>query len=104
MSKNYPDITAEISATLGKMHKELPDSRIHPVTLSLKEAVESLIINLASFMKPREDLFPLLKDISIKPDRYRLVFIPFVEHHHEFIQPKLYLTLNKNQLSLASNL
>jgi len=93
-----------LSQPMEKMHKELPDARIHPVTLSLKEAVESLIINLASFMKPREDLFPLLKDIAIKPDRYRLVFIPFVEHHHEFIQPKLYLTLNKNQLSLASNL
>jgi hypothetical protein len=89
---------------MEKMHKELPDARIHPVTLTIKGAVESLIINLASFMKPREDLFPRLNDITIKPDRYRLVYIPLVEHHHEFIQPKLYLTLNKNQLSLASNL
>jgi hypothetical protein len=93
-----------LSQPMEKMHKELPDARIHPVTLTIKEAVESLIINLASFMKPREDLFPMLKDIVIKPDRYRLVYIPLVEHHHEFIQPKLYLTLNKNQLSLASNL
>lgn len=93
-----------LSQPMEKMQKELPDARIHPVTLPIQEAAESLIINLASFMKPREDLFPLLKDIVIKPDRYRIVFIPFVEHHHEFIQPKLYLTLNKNQLSLASNL
>ena len=89
---------------MEKMHKELPDARIHPVTLPMKEAVESLVINLASFMKPREDLFPMLKDIKIMPKGYHLVFIPFVEHHHELIQPKLYLTLNKNQLSLASNL
>jgi ribosomal protein L37AE/L43A len=93
-----------LSQPMEKMHKELPDARIHPVTLTIKGAVESLIINLASFMKPREDLFPKLKDITIKPNRYRLVYIPLVEHHHEFIQPKLYLTLNKNQLSLASNL
>jgi len=70
----------------------------------LKEAVESLIINLASFMKPREDLFPLLHDITIMPKSFLLIYIPFVEHHHEFIQPKLNLTLNKNQLNLASNL
>ena len=93
-----------LSQPMEKMQRELPDARIYPVTLPMKEAVESLIINLASFMKPQEDLFPLLKDITINPKRYNLVLIPFVEHHHEFIQPELYLTLNKNQLSLASNL
>jgi hypothetical protein len=46
----------------------------------------------------------LLKDIAIKPESYILVYIPFVEQHHEFIQPALNLTLNKNQLLLASNL
>jgi ribosomal protein L37AE/L43A len=93
-----------LSPPIEKMQKELPDARIHPVTLPLKEAVGSLIINLSSFMKPREDLFPILQDITIKPKSYLLIFIPFVEHHHEFIQPTLYLTLNKNQLLLASNL
>jgi hypothetical protein len=93
-----------LSQPMEKMHEELPNTRMHPVTLPMKEAVESLIINLASFMKPQEDLFPLLKDITIKPISYILVYIPFVEQQHEFIQPALYLTLNKNQLSLASNL
>jgi ribosomal protein L37AE/L43A len=93
-----------LSQPMEKMLRELPDARIHPVTLPMKEAVESLIINLASFMKPQKDLFPLLQDITIKPKSYLLVLIPFVEQHHEFIQPALYLTLNKNQLSLASNL
>ena len=87
-----------------KMLNELPNARIHPVTLPMKDAVESLIINLASFMKPREELFPMLQDITIKSKSYLLVYIPFVEHHHEFIQPALNLTLNKNQLSLGSNL
>jgi len=93
-----------LSQPMEKMLRKLPDARIHPVTLPLKEAVESLIINLASFMKPREDLFPLLHDITIMPKSFLLIYIPFVEHHHEFIQPKLNLTLNKNQLNLASNL
>jgi hypothetical protein len=93
-----------LSQPMEKMLRELPEARIYPVTLPMKDAVESLIINLASFVKPREDLFPLLQDIAIIPKSYLLVYIPFVEHHHEFIQPALYLTLNKNQLTLASNL
>lgn len=83
---------------------ELPKDRLHPVTLWIEEAVESLIINLASFLKPQKELLPILKDIKIKPKSYLLVYIPFVEQHHEFIQPSLYLSLNKTQLSLASNL
>jgi hypothetical protein len=93
-----------LSQPMEKMHKKLPNTRIYPVTLPMKEAVESLIVNLASFMKPQKDLFPLLQDITIKPKSYILIYIPFVEQKHEFIQPTLNLTLNKNQLSLASNL
>ena len=87
-----------------KLEKELPDARIHPVTLPVSEAMDSLTINLASFMKPQKDLFPMLEDISITPVSYLLVYIPFVEKHHELIQPDLHLTINKNQLALASNL
>jgi predicted RNA-binding Zn-ribbon protein involved in translation (DUF1610 family) len=93
-----------LSQPMGRMLREFPDARIHSVTLAMKDAVESLIINLASFMKPQKELFPLLKDITIEPKSYLLIYIPFVEHHHEFIQPTLCLTLNKKQLSLASNL
>jgi predicted RNA-binding Zn-ribbon protein involved in translation (DUF1610 family) len=84
--------------------RELPDDPLHPVTLPIEEAIESLTINLASFMKPQKDLFPILSDITIKPESYLLVYIPFVEQHQEFIQPELHLTINKNQLKLASNL
>ena len=84
--------------------RELPDDPLHPVTLPIEEAIESLTINLASFMKPQKDLFPILSDITIKPKSYLLVYIPFVEQHHEFIQPELHLSINKNQLKLASNL
>jgi predicted RNA-binding Zn-ribbon protein involved in translation (DUF1610 family) len=87
-----------------KLVRELPDDPLHPVTLPIEEAIESLTINLASFMKPQKDLFPILNDITIKPKSYLLVYIPFIEQHHEFIQPELHLSINKNQLKLASNL
>jgi hypothetical protein len=93
-----------LSQPQQKLEKELPDARIHPVTLPVSEAIESLTINLASFMKPQKDLFPMLEDIAITPVSYLLVYIPFAEKHHEFIQHDFHLTINKNQLALASNL
>jgi ribosomal protein L37AE/L43A len=93
-----------LSQPQKKLEKELPDARTYPVTLPISEAIESLTINLASFMKPQKDLFPILQDITITPISYLLVYIPFVEKHHEFIQSDFHLTINKNQLALASNL
>ncbi|MGD9229962.1 MAG: hypothetical protein PVJ20_04030 [Desulfobacterales bacterium] len=87
-----------------KLVRELPDTRLHPVTLPIEEAVESLTINLAGFMKPQKDLLPMLRDITITPKSYLLVYIPFIEQHHEVIHPEFHLNINKNQLELASNL
>lgn len=88
----------------GKMGEDLPKARIHPVTLSTEDAAEGLTMSMAGFMKPEKDMFPILKDITIKPKRYLLVYIPFVEQYHDYVQSELYLAINKNQLSLASNL
>ncbi|OEU62099.1 MAG: hypothetical protein BBJ57_13755 [Desulfobacterales bacterium PC51MH44] len=93
-----------LSQPQEKLVSEIPDARLHPVTLPIEEALESLTINLASFMKPQRELFPKLRDITITPQSYLLVYIPFIEKHHEFIRPELNLAINKNQLALASNL
>jgi hypothetical protein len=84
--------------------KELPDARLYPVTLPVSEAIESLKMNLASFMKPPLKLYPTLKNIKIKPESFILVYLPFNEKHHEYLQPDLHLTINKNQLALAKHL
>lgn len=82
----------------------LPSAIIHPVTLSAKEASESVKINFASFACPPNHYLPILSSINIKPEKATLVFIPFHEEHHELIQEKFGLTINKNQLRLSSNL
>ena len=87
-----------------KLRKTLPKGRLHPVTLPLKEAVESLIINLAGFVKPAKTIYPQLDDIQIDPQSFLLVYVPFEVHHHEFIQPDYRLTVNKNMLTLSRNL
>ena len=87
-----------------KFHVKLPDFDIHPVNLPVKEAVESLKINLAGFMKPAKKLFPHLPSISIKPKSFLLVYVPFNTGHHEFIQPEFNMAINKNMLIMAKNL
>jgi predicted Zn-ribbon and HTH transcriptional regulator len=83
---------------------ELPSGYIHPVTLPINEAAESMKINFASFACPSNHYLPFLHKINIRPEKARLVFIPFHEGHHELIQENFGLTINKNQLKLSSNL
>jgi ribosomal protein L37AE/L43A len=93
-----------LSQPCEKLISELPEDRIYPATLPIKEAIESLKITLADFMKPRRTLVERLRDIRIDPKSVTLVFMPFEEGHHEFIQPDFQLTINKNVLALSKNL
>ncbi len=87
-----------------KLTPELPDARIYPSTFPVEEAIESLKITLADFMKPRRTFMERLCDIRIDAKSFTLVFIPFNEGHHEFIQPDFQLAINKNVLALSKNL
>ena len=87
-----------------KLIPELPDARIYPTTLPIEEAVESLKITLADFIKPGKTLMERFDNIQIDAKGFSLVFLPFDEGHHEFIQPDFKLTINKNILALSNNL
>ena len=93
-----------LSQPREKLISELPDARTYPTTLPIEEAVESLKVTLADFMKPRRTLMERLSDIRIDAKSFTLVFMPFNEGHHEFIQPDFQLTINKNVLALSKNL
>jgi hypothetical protein len=93
-----------LSQPREKLIPELPEARTYPTTLPIEEAIESLKITLADFMKPRRTLMERLRDIRIDAKSFTLVFMPFNEGHHEFIQPDFQLTINKNVLALSKNL
>ncbi len=93
-----------LSQPQARMVTKLPAARLYPVTLPLEEALESLTLNLASFVKPQKEFLPQLQNITVTPRRILLVYIPFREKHHEYIQSELHLTINKNHLRLAGNL
>jgi hypothetical protein len=90
-----------LSQPQEKLVNEFPDAQLHPVTLPLTEATESLKLNLASFMKPSRILFPRLKEIKIKPKSFLLLYVPFHERGHELTQPAFQLRMNKNMLTYA---
>jgi hypothetical protein len=82
----------------------LPKGPLHPVTLSLSEASEGLKINLASFVKPAGVMLPRLKEITVKPQKALLVYIPFQEERTDLANEKFQLRLNRNLLRFAKNL
>jgi len=87
-----------------EMTDKFPDSKLYPVTLSVMEAVESLKINLAEIARPAKNILTRLNEIQIKPKRFKLVYIPFHEGHHELIQHDFNLTVDKKTLLFAKNL
>jgi hypothetical protein len=108
--KVRPKIFMQLSRnmTLAQLHndlvEELPEQRHHPITLPVTEAIESLKVNLASFIKPKNQLAEILPGIDITAKSFVLEYVPFLEKHHEFIQPDLQFAINKNILTLSENL
>ena len=82
----------------------LPTGDIIPANLPVTEASQALKMVLAGFAKPSKNYFPRLKEINITPRKALLVYVPFDEDHHDFIQPQLNLGIGKRLLTLADNL
>jgi hypothetical protein len=108
--KIRPKIFLQLSKnmTLSQLHdgltEDLPENRHHPITLPVTEAIESLKINLASFIKPKTRLPDILHGIDITAKSFALVYVAFIEKHHELIQPDLGFAINKNIIALSENL
>ena len=101
-------LTIAGSVTLNQPMDQLtagrPKGRTRGVNLPLQEAVESLKLILAGFLRPIERRPELIPTLQIQPRRFLLVYIPFREDFHELVQPRLNLAVNKNMLAHAKNL
>ncbi len=84
--------------------EKMPQDTFYPVTLSIMEAVESLRLTLASFVKPQRTMLPEIPHTEIRPKSFVLVYIPFHEKGNELTQPAFRLRLNKNLLAFAKHL
>jgi ribosomal protein L37AE/L43A len=95
-----------LNQPVDKLTPQLPSAAhaTHPVNLPLREAIETLKLNIASFLSPRERVSELLPQIEITPRKFLLVYLPFEERHHEYVHTGMNLAIHKNQLQLAHNL
>jgi len=87
-----------------KIIPQLPKARHQPITMPVTEAIESLTINLSNFVNPRTKLSEIIPEIKINARSFVLIYVPFKEGHHEFIQPDLQIAINKNILVHSKNL
>lgn len=93
-----------LSQPREKLDTSLPRGRVHPVNLPIGEAIESMKMTLAGFLKPKKRLVSMLSKIQVRALSYVLVYIPFTEKHHDLVQPTYRIAVNKNQLRLSGNL
>jgi hypothetical protein len=94
--------------TLSQPGRELteyrPKEAVLSVTLPLPEALESLKLNLTTWVKPRKEFLESLSNISVIPKTVILVYLPFEADHHDLILTEFGIAVNRNALGLASNL
>jgi len=79
---------------------QLPQGDILPVTMPVQDAVESLKINLASFIKPPK-MLRVLDSIEIKARSFVLVYVPFQKSGNELFQPAFNLRTTKALMEYA---
>jgi predicted RNA-binding Zn-ribbon protein involved in translation (DUF1610 family) len=101
-------LTVASSVTLSQPNEKIepgrPQGEMLPANLPLKEAVESLKLNLAQFMRPVERRLDLIPRVEIQPRRFLLIYLPFQETPFELVQPKINLAVSKSALEHAKNL
>jgi DNA-directed RNA polymerase subunit RPC12/RpoP len=88
-----------ISPFLGAMTPNVPEGgAIHPVNIPMVEAFQSLKVVLATFGTPKRTVFQKLPDISIKPQKALLVYVPCTPKGGELIQEELGIAISKQAL------
>jgi hypothetical protein len=93
-----------LNQPMEKIEPGRPQGEALPVNLPLKEAVESLKLNMAQFIRPVERRPELIPDMQIRPRRFLLIYLPFKDTPFELVQPKINLAVSKSVLEHAKNL
>jgi hypothetical protein len=101
-------LTIASNVTLNQPHDKIEPGRPKgvtlPVNLPLKEAVETLKLNLAQFIRPLERRPELIPRAEIRPRRFLLIYLPFQDTPFELVQPEINLAVSKSALAHAKNL
>jgi hypothetical protein len=85
-------------------HDRLEHLVLHPVTLPLREAAESIKLSLALIAAKRNDVYPDLARVKIAVHGYEIVYIPFTQTAHELVHKGLCLAIGRNALHFGRSI
>jgi DNA-directed RNA polymerase subunit RPC12/RpoP len=87
-----------------EMREGLPEDNLHPVTMPLSEAVQSLKLILASAAYTKKRTYPLLPEIQFNLKDTSIVYVPFTDEGHDLVHQHIRLSINKNALQFGRSL
>jgi len=88
----------------GETHDRLEQLVLHPVTLPLREAAESIKLSLALIAAKRTDVYPELARAKIAVHGYEIVYFPFTRTVNEFVHKGLCLAIGRNALHFGRSI
>jgi len=87
-----------------KTKETVPRQGLHPVTMPQSEAVQSMKLTLAGSALTKKKTFPLLPEIDFAVKDSTLVYLPFEDKGHDFVQQQMRLSINKKALEYGRHL
>ena len=74
------------------------------VNLPVEDAVETIRLNMAGWITPRQKLLPALSEAPIGAFHHEIVFVPFVAGLHELTLLRTRINIPNAHISLSGNL
>ena len=79
-----------------ELEDSLEQSSLHPITLTVGEAFESVKVTLGNISTAKNKIFPLLSDVEVKRKDSLLVFFPFTLQGNEFVHTEKKLSIQRS--------
>ena len=93
-----------VFAPAGEESGKLPVKNGCGVSLSLDEAREGIAVNLAGMIADRRKFYPLLSDLVVSLEEYRLEYHPFSSNGRELIHRTMGMAIDRTALSFGIGL
>ncbi len=88
----------------GETHDRLDGLDLHPITLPVREAAESIKISLALLAAKRKDIYPQLARLKITVHSHEIRYIPFTVTPQELIHEGLHLAIGRTALQFGRSI
>jgi len=93
-----------LSEPQDEFERNLPESPLYPANFHSHRAAESIKITIANIAVHRMEIFPKLREMDVKVNKFHLIFIPFTLVGSEFVQSQTQFCIHQNALRLGQNL